>query len=142
MAERRQLADFAGLWKLDREIRHQSSQNGNQNGDQIHQFSGEARFDWQGADLILHESGWLAAPDGQGFHAERRYCWRADLSVLFSDGRFFHTLPLAGGAVQHDCPPDFYEGVYDFDLWPTWRLRWRVRGPRKDYVSLSVFTRP
>ena len=73
--------------------------------------------------------------------AERRYRWSTDLSVYFDDGRFFHCVPKSGGETQHFCDPDMYKGTYDFAEWPTFRVTWDVRGPRKDYRMTSTFTR-
>jgi hypothetical protein len=60
--------------------------------------------------------------------------WR----VTFEDGRDFH--PWTGGAVEHLCGRDLYEGGVELPEEPappsdlSWELRWRVTGPEKDYT--------
>jgi hypothetical protein len=73
--------------------------------------------------------------------AERRYVWHPDLSVHFDDGRFFHKIPQEGGATDHWCDPDSYEGCYDFSKWPDFGVTWRVTGPRKSYRMHSLYKR-
>lgn len=72
--------------------------------------------------------------------ASRVYLWKADLSVWFDDGRYFHTVPAQGGATDHWCDPDQYDVRYDFAEWPDFRVTWRVEGPRKSYTMVSDYT--
>ena len=63
--------------------------------------------------------------------------------VRFSDGRAFH--PWAVGArVEHPCSPDRYEGLIEAAGDPVvrWSVEWRATGPEKDYVMVTVHTRP
>jgi hypothetical protein len=75
--------------------------------------------------------------------AERVYLWRASgagIEVLFDDGRPFHRIDDSAEAA-HWCDPDQYDVTYEFGRWPKWSSRWRVLGPRKDYVMVSNYSR-
>jgi len=133
LSDARVLADFAGAWRLARRIEMPEGA--------VAQFDGQAEWRWQGDDLAYLERGLLDLGVAKPVQAERRMLWRADLGVWFDDGRYFHHVPARGGAVAHDCPPDTYSGFYDFSGWPDFALRWKVTGPRKSYVSTSVYTR-
>ncbi|WP_023849658.1 DUF6314 family protein [Ponticoccus alexandrii] len=126
------LADFMGLWRLDRRIVQADGVEA--------AFAGQA--EWLPADhgALYVETGTLVMPAGR-FRAERRYLWEPDLTVRFDDGRFFHRVPTAGGGTGHWCDPDRYDVTYDFDGWPAWSCRWVVRGPRKDYAMTSHYAR-
>ncbi len=128
----RTLDDFLGHWTITRRIQQDDGAEG--------RFDGRAAWRLEGGGAIYTETGqfWLA---GQGpFHAERRYRWGADLTVYFDDGRLFHVVPPAGGDVAHWCPPDQYDGSYDFRNWPLWEVAWRVHGPRKAYTSFTRYS--
>ncbi len=128
------LGDFLGAWHLDRTIAHGDGTRAT--------YTGEAVWQAEGTGALYIESGWLEIA-GQGrFQAERRYRWASDLSVHFGDGRFFHQVPMQGGAAGHWCDPDQYDVEYDFAAWPSWQAVWQVRGPRKDYKMISRYTRP
>lgn len=128
----RVLGDFAGRWRLDREIAHDDGSRA--------RFTGQAEWRPVPAGLDYRETGTLVLA-GQRMQAERRYLWRPDLSVCFADGRFFHQVPPQGGETAHWCAPDRYEGHYDFTAWPEFRVRWRVTGPRKAYRMTSHYRR-
>ncbi|MFO6463903.1 DUF6314 family protein [Jannaschia sp. KMU-145] len=91
------------------------------------------------------ETGTMMRPDGSRFEAARRTLWTIapdGIAVQFADGRPFHR--ITGGArpkAAHDCPPDDYRLSYDFSRWPDWSVRWRVRGPRKDYGAVTTYRR-
>ncbi|MET2825432.1 DUF6314 family protein [Mesorhizobium shangrilense] len=60
---------------------------------------------------------------------------RADGSAFISlDGR-------ASQTVRHDCGSDVYIGRFLFRGPDEWAEGWRVKGPRKNYASLSRFSR-
>ena len=131
------LEDFAGDWQLDREI---EDFGGGAHGT----FGGTARLTADARGLAYLETGVLQMAGQAPLQAERRYLWQADtrgIAIHFADGRFFHTLPLRGGAADHWCDPDQYDVVYDFRTWPHWTSRWRVTGPRKDYLTISRYRR-
>lgn len=130
MSERR-LAEFLGTWEVRREIVQDDGARG--------VFDGRARWRAEGQGAVYVETGQLTL-GAQSFAAERRYRWSADLTVSFEDGRLFHHVPPEGGEVSHWCPPDQYDGSYDFANWPRWRVVWRVTGPRKAYVSTTLYS--
>jgi len=133
------LADFEGRWRIARRIEdHWMSTTG--------LFEGVARFTADGQGLSYHEVGELKLPQEAPMVASRRFLWRADedgIEVLYEDGAPFHRIARNQPVVQawHACGHDDYEVSYNFTRWPEWRMIWRVRGPRKDYVSISDFTR-
>lgn len=127
-----ELGDFIGPWRLSREIVQADGTRG--------RFEGRAEWQAEGPGALYVEAGRLALPHGT-FRAERRYRWDVQLNVFFEDGRYFHTVPEAGGATGHRCDPDQYDVVYEFARWPDWQCRWQVRGPRKDYTMLSRYRR-
>lgn len=64
-------------------------------------------------------------------------------NVRFGDGRPFHGLDLTRDrwAADHPCSADLYRGeftAYDTDRWHT---VWRVRGPAKDLLLTTDYTR-
>lgn len=130
------LADFAGMWRLERRIADALGPPG--------RFSGVARFTRDADGLHLTEEGRLDLGKAS-FKATRAYLWRADgdaIAVLFADGRAFHRFTPQGAADSaHWCDPDQYDVTYDFTRWPVWTSAWRVRGPRKDYVMQSTYRR-
>ena len=125
MPTERRLSDFEGRWRLEKSI--QAADGGRAT------FSGEAVWCADAGGLDYVERGLLTLGQAAPVTAERRYFWRDGLHVFFEDGRFFHAVPIEGGAASHDCPPDRYDVIYDFAAWPCWRATWRVKGPRKDY---------
>lgn len=134
---------FEGRWRIARRIEdHRTGTTG--------LFDGVARFvprfvpDGQG--LGYHEVGELKLPRRAPMAASRRFLWRADgdaIEVAYEDGAPFHRIAVAGGVAEawHTCGQDHYEVSYSFTRWPDWRVGWRVRGPRKDYTSVSDYTR-
>ena len=133
MPTERVLADFEGAWAITREIAPQTGAPA--------QFQGQAVWARDGDGMAYRETGTLSMPGAAPMLAERRYRWCADLSVYFEDGRFFHTVPPAGGQTRHWCDPDSYVADYDFGPWPAFVVTWTVQGPRKSYVMTSRFTR-
>ncbi len=130
------LEDFQGAWRIDRRI--EDARAGT-----IAHFDGTACFNADGAGLILDESGTLSLTEQRPILASRRYLWQAGpdgIAVHFADGRFFHDIGRGiAPKARHDCPPDIYEVIYDFAMWPEWHATWRVRGPRKNYVIHSRY---
>ncbi|MEM6758206.1 MAG: DUF6314 family protein [Pseudomonadota bacterium] len=130
----RVLSDFAGLWALSRVIAPVGQPEAQFKGVAAWSPGPEGRFAYV-------ESGVLRVPGQAEMRAERRYIWDAELNVWFDDGRFFHTVPAAGGQAEHWCDPDWYRVEYRFAAWPEFEVTWTVSGPRKEYVSLSRYTR-
>ncbi|XDA99901.1 DUF6314 family protein [Sulfitobacter sp. LCG007] len=127
----RYLAEFEGHWRLNRQIFHSDGPDA--------AFEGEAAWVPDGANLLYIETGLLSIDDGPSLRAERQYLWKPDLSVWFTDGRFFHKVPSRGGETEHWCDPDRYRVLYDFTDWPSFQVEWTVTGPRKDYHMISDY---
>ncbi|GKY87783.1 DUF6314 family protein [Sinisalibacter aestuarii] len=132
------LADFEGRWRIARRI--EDAWMGTTG-----LYEGVARFSPDGEGLLYSEVGELKLPQEAPMTARRKFLWRAEedggICVLYDDGRPFHKIAAAARVAQdwHDCPPDTYDVTYNFTHWPRWRMIWKVRGPRKDYVSISDF---
>jgi hypothetical protein len=127
-------ADFAGTWHVARVIWHADGT--------VARFAGRAVWTAEGDAWRSIEAGWLGQ-DGAGFEARRETLWRDvpdGIAVAFGDGRPFHLWRL-GEEARHHCPPDAYRLRYDLSAWPKWSVRWRVRGPRKDYAALTRYRR-
>ena len=64
------------------------------------------------------------------------------ITVLRADGSAFISLDgRASQSVRHDCGADLYVGRLLFRGPHEWAEAWRVKGPRKNYASLSRFSR-
>ncbi|MEH6834502.1 MULTISPECIES: DUF6314 family protein [Falsihalocynthiibacter] len=129
------LMDFSGEWALERDIQSEIA-------GQAGRFSGRAWFCAAEGGLAYREVGKLHL-GAAVLQAERRYFWReaaGEIEVLFADGRPFHSFTPAQTVATHFCDPDVYQVAYDFSKWPQWSSRWRVSGPRKDYVMTSRFS--
>lgn len=135
MAGLSSLSSLEGRWQLDRDITH---------GDgAVNRLTGAAHFHRAGARLIQDETGDLVLGN-QTVKATRRYIWaesKGRLDVFFDDMRPFHSvlLGVTTHKTVHLCAPDRYEVSYDFSSWPAWTARWKVEGPRKDYVMTSRY---
>lgn len=128
-----------GVWWLRRKLHDQrSSEHG--------QLIGSAVFSVDGASLHYSEKGRLAIGAHAG-PAEQSYRYvfpsAGQAAVHFRDGRFFHDLDLTGGAWDcvHLCDPDRYEGAFTALDADSWRVVWRVTGPRKDLILDSSYRR-
>lgn len=131
------LADFEGVWALDRRI---DDRRAGLTG----RLEGQARFMAGQGGLLLTETGPLRYGDAAPLQAERRYLWREEaggIAVYFEDGRPFHWFSADRTEARHECPPDLYHVRYDVSAWPEWRSVWQVTGPRKEYVMTSLYTR-
>lgn len=131
------LRDFAGRWGLRRRIADIRA------GTEA-RMEGEAVLRPDVQVLVYDEAGLLHFGTAPPLRASRRYLWRdggpGRIEVRFEDGRAFHVFALgAAASAEHDCAPDRYEVRYDFAAWPLWRAEWRVRGPRKDYLSVTDY---
>lgn len=96
--------------------------------------------------LIYTETGQMQIGTAPVMQAVRRYLWEVAeglVTVRFEDGRDFHSFAPTGQAAgtDHPCGDDHYTVVYDFTRWPDWRATWDVRGPRKDYTSVTGYRR-
>lgn len=131
--------DFLGQWRIMREITDfRILESGS--------LEGEAQFTAQDGGLLYTECGTLRFAGGAPMVAERSYLWSfADdaVHVAYADGAPFHSFALTGGpeATPHLCGADMYRGIYSFVAFPDWQVTWTVKGPRKDYRSVTRYTR-
>lgn len=132
-------ADFARDWRLDRVL---TDRRGAMSGT----MTGTARLTPEGqAALAYRETGKLTLQTGAVLQAERAYRWAWDgemVAVTFADGAPFHSFRPAGQdtGTPHLCGADLYTVRYDFTAWPRWQAVWEVRGPAKNYRSVSDYT--
>ncbi|MGW1539724.1 DUF6314 family protein [Streptomyces sp. NPDC002309] len=134
------LAYLAGRWRVRRSVRDLAS------GDEGH-FDGTTEFAPLGGGLLHEESGtfvWrgVARPAGRTL----RFLPGAapgTADVRFADGRPFHDLDLTTGrhVADHPCSADLYRGEFTVGDEDRWRSVWRVRGPAKDLVLATDYTR-
>lgn len=134
-------AYLAGRWQVGRSVRDLAS------GEEGH-FDGTTTFGpLEGGGLLHLESGtfvWRGVPRP----AERtlRYLpgpGPGTADVRFADGRPFHDLDLTTGrhVADHPCSADLYRGEFTVHDEDRWRSVWRVRGPAKDLVLTTDYTR-
>ncbi len=131
------LDDFLGTWRLRRRIADRRT-------GETGRLAGEVRFRSGAGGLVQEEAGTLVLPGRPPMTATRTYLWRASpgrLVLSFDDGRPFHAFDAAAPrpVAEHLCGQDLYRVRYAFDRWPNWRSAWRVTGPRKDLLIVSVF---
>lgn len=130
--------DFEGVWILQRSIRdHLNGQHATLVGQAVFTATDKTH-------LAYEETGTLTLESGATLQATRRYLWAFTpevVTVTFADGRPFHAFVPMGHAAgtDHPCGEDFYTVRYDFIPWPHWTAAWTVKGPQKDYVSVSTF---
>ncbi|KAI4728278.1 hypothetical protein E4T49_03975 [Aureobasidium sp. EXF-10728] len=156
---------FLGTWKLRRSLT--SALPGFPSGT----FTGTATFKpysdsaFDGSSLLYHETGELVTDLGYKLLANRKYIYRFSpsddkIAMWFvkepaPDGSeevdyLFHELEfsfldqrwIAKG--DHLCEKDMYWALHDFrldDNMKRWGLRYKVKGPQKDYLSDSAYER-
>lgn len=135
-----QASDFVGVWHINREIEDRKLKvRGDLQGSAELIVRGEGHLDY-------HEVGELRLGENAPVEASRGYRWAFEggkVAVSFTDGREFHAFTPAGHVKgsDHPCGSDLYRVEYDFTGWPEWRAIWTVKGPRKDYTSVTVYSR-
>jgi hypothetical protein len=128
-----------GKWRLERRL---DDRRAGQQGS----LTGTAVFAAERDDLLYSEEGRLVIGQHDG-PAEQvhRYAFDASWRALvhFRDGRFFHDLDLTAGrwTATHLCAPDRYDGDFTAPDGDSWRVVWRVTGPRKDLILDSSYRR-
>jgi hypothetical protein len=132
---------LAGRWQLLRKV------------DPGGRLSGHATFTEEGEDTYHYrEEGELTLDrHDDGLEATRDYIFHlehATIAVYFGDGpdkgKLFHHLDFHGltrAEADHQCGQDHYHSLYEFDFPEEFRITHTVKGPRKDYVSRSVYRR-
>lgn len=136
--EPRRIADFEGVWRLERRIEDFRA-------NQPARAEGEARI-VPGDPWTYDERMQLHLPGVAPVEGHRRYLWvpaAGGIEAQFADGRAFHRIDLGGGtaSARHPCGADLYDVQYEFVRWPVWSAVWRVRGPRKDYLMTTIYRR-
>lgn len=87
----------------------------------------------------IMQTGAHAMPASRTYRLELR---EHSIAILRADGSDFIELePKATQIVQHLCGADVYAGRFWFRSRDEWAEAWRVKGPRKNYASLSRFCR-
>ncbi|MEV0978323.1 DUF6314 family protein [Streptomyces sp. NPDC049915] len=135
------LAYLAGNWQVERSVRDLAS------GDEG-RFDGTTDFQpLEGGGLLHVESGTFVW-QGVARPAERTLRFLPGAApgtadVRFADGRPFHHLDLGSGRyiADHPCAADLYRGEFTVRDAGHWRTVWRVRGPAKDLVLTTHYTR-
>ncbi|MDP9892046.1 hypothetical protein J2W32_004189 [Variovorax boronicumulans] len=132
---------FEGTWDLDRTIEGKAS------------MVGTARFRRDDAAWLKYrEEGRIQLPDGQSFDGHREYVFEGitdGFSVYFAETplRLFHEIAIVRegdelvGSAGHLCVADQYDSVYRFRTDGSFVIEHLVKGPRKDYLSRTVFKR-
>lgn len=133
---------LAGAWTLARTIEGQASMTGTA------VFTPAADPDM----LKYREDGRIQLADGKTFDGHREYLFErapGGFVVHFAETppRLFHTIRVVrngdalAGSATHLCTPDTYDSSYRFLPDGSFEIRHTVHGPRKDYLSATVFTR-
>ena len=115
-------------------------------------MTGTARFHAASVNSLRYrEDVSVVSNDGNVHHAYRDYIYQLndnEIDVRFADGQPFHRLAFADGQAwpqqatgHHDCAADIYDASYRFDGPDAFSVRWTVKGPRKDYVAQTSYTR-
>ena len=156
------LSYLLGTWSVSKEMQYTR-------GGKTGTFAGQATFAWLDCDMptIAFEEKGMArlAPEDQEYSARHRLLYMAPtddptlLQVCFDEARerdsaaaiiagsrFFHTIEYASmdaypPPFDHPCGPDMYRGRIALDDEQTFRLLWRVSGPRKLGSVTSTFRR-
>ena len=106
-----------GAWDLVRTIEKQAT------------MTGIAVFTPDHAKMLKYrEDGRIRLADGRELDAHREY-------------RFERAADALAGSAAHLCTPDTYDSNYRFLGDGSFTIRHTVRGPRKAYVSATVFRR-
>ncbi|WP_134680967.1 DUF6314 family protein [Paracoccus ravus] len=123
---------FLGNWRVRRRISDAAT-------GWISLFRGQAEI----TPTSFFEEGTIRFRD-QTFPAERRYLldWQpSELVIRRPDGSFFIALtPNPQQQVTHHCGDDLYQGRFLFSG-HAWVEIWEVTGPRKNYCSISHYSR-
>ncbi|MFI9613838.1 DUF6314 family protein [Streptomyces sp. NPDC052023] len=135
------LAYLAGQWQVRRTVRDLAG------GDEG-SFEGTTVFGPLQRGGLLHEESGTFVWRGVARPAERTLRYlpgpaRGTADVRFADGRPFHDLDLTTGwyVADHPCSADLYRGEFTVRDEARWRTVWRVRGPAKDLVLTTDYTR-
>jgi hypothetical protein len=128
-----------GAWAFDRQV----TPGGAMIGRAVFNQAGVGVYDYD-------EAGKWALDDGTLGEFSRRYSYRLiddQIHVYYADGvdngKLFHVLDVTDERVaqaEHLCGQDLYKSKYEFDLPNNFKITHAVKGPKKDYVSVTHFT--
>jgi len=130
-----------GSWLLDRRIGEEAT------------MRGTAKFEWyQQGHLSYKESGRFVLKSGTSHEAYRSYIYSRlpnGFRVWFDEPepRLFHEVHLNQvgdsllGKAIHNCGSDEYETHYRFSPNASFCITHYVKGPKKNYVSITEFVR-
>ncbi|GAA2451096.1 DUF6314 family protein [Streptomyces glaucus] len=135
------LTYLEGSWRVARSVRDLAS-------GETGEFSGTTVFDPLERGGLLHRESGTFVWRGVARPAERTLRFLPGAApgtadVRFADGRPFHGLDLTSGryVADHPCAADLYRGEFTVRDADRWRTVWRVRGPAKDLVLTTDYTR-
>ncbi len=136
-------ANFQGDWSFTRNF---------STGDYV---SGTACFKMIETDLLHYlEHGLLTHHRGEfTIYQDYFYYWDGmenEIKVYFSSngkpGNLFHTLVFQSAEAEnqvavghHLCKADYYKAIYQFISKHVFDLSYQVKGPAKDYVSITKY---
>jgi len=132
---------LTGAWTLERNIEGQATMTG------MAVFTSTAQG-WS----RYREEGRIRLADGKEFDGHREYLFErapGGFVVHFAESppRLFHAIEVVrdgdalAGSATHLCTPDTYDSSYRFLADGSFVIRHTVHGPRKDYLSATVFRR-
>lgn len=132
---------LTGAWTLERTIEGQATMTG------MAVFTPTAQG-WS----RYREEGRIRLADGKEFDGHREYLFErapGGFVVHFAESppRLFHAIEVVrdgdalAGSATHLCTPDTYDSSYRFLADGSFVIRHTVHGPRKDYLSATVFRR-
>lgn len=142
----RAMSALKGLWSIDRTVEPGGH------------FAGTARFTpLPDGRLLYAETGTLRLPDGTELEGGNRYIYAlrdGAIDMTFADGENAgaHFIDLAFSPAQtgawplhaagrHLCRLDQYDAIFRLEHPDRYTMTYVVCGPRKGYVSRSVYTR-
>jgi hypothetical protein len=130
-----------GAWDLERTIEGQASMTGT-----------AVLTPLETGMLKYREEGRIRLADGKEFDGHREYLFErapGGFVVHFAETppRLFHAIGIVrdgdalAGSATHLCTPDTYDSSYRFLADGSFTIHHTVHGPRKDYLSATVFRR-
>lgn len=130
-----------GRWTLDREI----AGTARMTGTAVFRRLPDGLFDYR-------EEARVQMENGKSHTGSQRYFYQraaGGFSVHFAEEpmRLFHTVAIVPegdrlvGTTSHLCIADTYDSRYAFNPDGSFEVEHTVKGPRKDYVSRTVFKR-
>lgn len=102
-------------------------------------------------NLLYKEHGVLTLDNGTVLEPTKQYQWQIEqgaIAIYFDDGptkgTHFQTLNFSdskAAQAKHFCAPDDYVSAYTFNMPDHFEITHNVSGPKKSYISHSVYRR-